>query len=183
VRSGPSQRVARGPRARGFTLLEILVVMVIVAVLTTVGMISVGTLGADRGLDDEVERYSDVVAAAVEQAQLEGRDFGVHFAPDGYRVLAYAADRDRWEALADDRLYEFHRWPEGVRAALSLEGRIVPPEPPRDAAPLVPQVLLFSSGDVSPYVVTLVREGSDARFVVEGLPDGTLEVQRPGDSP
>ena len=155
--------------------------MVIVAVLTTIGMISVGTLGADRGLDNELERYTDVAAAAIEQAQLEGRDFGVLFAPDGYRVLVYAAERDRWESLPDDRLYEFHRWPEGVRATLAIEGKVLPLAPARPGTTPVPQVLLFASGDVSPYVVTLTREGAEQRFVVEGLPDGTLEVQRPGE--
>lgn len=172
-----------GARPRGFTLLEILVVLVIIAVLTTLGMISVGTLGADRGLEDEVDRYADVVETALEQAQLEGRDFGVHFTPNGYRVLVYAPQRNRWEAIEDDRAYEPQRWPDGVRPSLQLEGRTVQIAPPRPDTLPVPQVLLFASGDVSPYHLVIEREGTDARYVLEGRPDGTLGVTRPGDAP
>src|SRR5271165_6778101 len=86
-RPGCRVRVAPGRPAgpaRGFTLIEILVVVVIIAVLTTVAMLSIGTLGQDQGLDEEGDRYTDVVAAVTEQAQLEGRDFGVYFGPSSY---------------------------------------------------------------------------------------------------
>ncbi len=45
-------------REAGFTLIEILVVVVIIAVMTTVAVLSVGVLGKDRGLDDEGDRFT-----------------------------------------------------------------------------------------------------------------------------
>jgi general secretion pathway protein H len=166
-------------RARGFTLLEILVVLVIIAVLTTIGMLSMGTLGADREIDAEIERYADVVEAALEQAQLEGRDYGLRFAPGSYEIYVYAGERQRWETVADDRLYELHRLPDGLLYRLEVEGKVlqVGREPP--TAPKIPQVILFASGDVSPYRLQLQREGVDRVFTIEGRPDGTLEIQRP----
>lgn len=166
-------------RVRGFTLLEILVVVVIIAVMTTIGVLSMGTLGQDRQLDAEVERYADVVAAALEQAVLEGRDFGVYFAPDGYEIYAYAAERQRWEAVPDDRLYEKHALPEGLRLALEIEGRQLQLGTERPDAPRTPQVLVYSSGDVSPYVLTLEREDSEHRARLTGAPDGMIEIVRP----
>ena len=78
------------------------IVIVIIAVMTTIGVLSMGTLGQDRELDTEVERYTDTVSAALEQAVLEGRDFGVHFGPDAYEIYTYAPERNRWESLPDD---------------------------------------------------------------------------------
>jgi general secretion pathway protein H len=169
---------ARRP-ARGFTLLEILVVVVIIAVLTTVGVLSIGTLGPDRGIEGEIERYADAVESALEQAQLEGRDYGVRFLPGAYEFQVWSGDRQRWEGVPDDRLYELHRLPDGVRLALEIEGRNLPlgTEPPQ--APKVPQVILYASGDVSPYRLRVQREGVDREFRVEGLPDGTLEIVPP----
>ena len=169
--------------ARGFTLIEILVVVVIIAVLTTVAILSVGTLGKDRGLDDEGDRYTDLAAAVTEQAQLEGRDFGVYFGAASYEVLVYAPRRQRWEMLPDDRLYARRELPAGVTPTLVIEGKelLLGREPP-DAV-RAPQVLFFSSGDVSPYRLTLAREGTDARWLLEGRPDGTLLVTRPGAAP
>ena len=168
--------------ARGFTLLEILVVVVIIAVLTTLAVMSVSVLGKDRELDSEGDRYTDVAAAALEQAQLEAREFGLRFTATGYQVLAYVPIHQRWEELPDDRLYARHELPAGVTARLEIEGKPVlfnakPTEQP------VPQILLYSSGDASPYKLTLVREGSDTPWKVDGQADGTLVVTRPGATP
>lgn len=164
---------------RGFTLLEILVVVVIIAVMTTIGVLSMGTLGGDRELDAELERYTDAAAAGIEQAQLEGRDYGMHFTPNGYQVYVYAAERQRWEGVAGDRLYERHEFPSGVQPRLEIEGKPVLLGRERADAPQLPQVVLYASGDVSPYRLSLAREGTDGIAVIEGRPDGTLGVTRP----
>ena len=167
-------------REAGFTLIEILVVVVIIAVMTTVAVLSVGVLGKDRGLDDEGDRFTDVVAAATEQAGLECRDYGIWFGPDRYEVMAYVQRRQRWETVPDDRLYDVHELPTGLAPHLEIEGRQILLVPERPDTPSVPQVMIYAGGDSSSYRLQLTREGSDAAFVVEGHADGTLSVTRPG---
>lgn len=172
------------PRRRaGFTLIEILVVLVIIAVLTSIAVLSVGVLGKDRGLETEGERYTDVYTAALEQAQLEGRDFGIRFAATRYEVLTYVARRDRWESVPDDRLYAAHELPPGVTARLEIEGKLIQFVEDKPGAVRVPQVLLYSSGDVSPYRLALGREGSEETWTVDGDADGTLKITKPGTPP
>lgn len=174
-----TRRVHSLRAAGGFTLLEILVVVVIIAIMTTLGVLSMGTLGADREMDAELERYADTLESALEQAQLEGRDYGVRFTPGAYEIYVYAGERQRWETVPDDRLYEQHRLPDGVQMRLEIEGRPLQlgRDPPQ--APKVPQVILFASGDVSPYRLLLGREGVDRQVTVDGRPDGTIEIVRP----
>ena len=167
----------------GFTLIEILVVLVIIAVMTTVAVLSLGVLGVDRGLDTEGERYADVVAAALEQAGLEGRDFGIHFASQSYEVLTYVPRRQRWESVEDDRLYATHDLAAGVLVHLEIEGKPIVFTEDRPGVARVPQVMLFSSGDVSPYRLVLSREGTEATLTIEGASDGTLKVTHPGQTP
>lgn len=169
-------------RSRGFTLLEILVVVVIIAVLTTVGMLSMGNLGQDRGLDAELDRYGDVLAAAFEQAQLESRDYGVHYGPSSYEILTYAPERQRWEPVLEDRLFEEHRLPDGVEFRVEIEGRMLKLGMEKPTDPVVPQVVLFASGDVTPYRLGLVRQGVDRTITIVGAPDGTMEIKRPEDA-
>jgi general secretion pathway protein H len=169
-------RAAMGGRGAGFTLIEILVVLVIIAVITTIAVLSIGVLGKDRGLDAEGERYTDVVAAALEQAQLEGRDFGLHFTATHYEVLTYVMRRQRWESVPDDRLYAVHELPAGVSAHLQLEGKDIELDDDKPGVAHVPQVMLLSSGDASPYKLAFAREGSDATWNVAGGADGTLTV-------
>ena len=175
------QTHSRHTRGRGFTLLEILVVVVIIAVMTTVAMLSVtGMLGKDRELDSEGDRFTDVAAAAVEQAQLEGRDYGIWFGPSRYEVMAYVPAQQHWDPIAEDRLYEEHELPGGVTATLEMEGKTVPIELAKADAERVPQLILFSSGDASPYHLKLARDGTDLAWEVDGQADGTLVVTRPG---
>ena len=170
-------------RQRGFTLLEVLVVVVIIAVLTVIAVMSIGVLGVDHGLDAEGDRYSDTVAAATEQAGLEGRDFGIWFGPGRYEVLAYVQRRDRWEPLADDRLYEPHELPAGVRLRVELEGKSLLLGAASPGATPTPQVVLYAGGEVSPYRLTFARDGSERHFTVAGQPDGTLVLTRPDAAP
>jgi general secretion pathway protein H len=175
--------IAMPRRGAGFTLIEILVVLVIIAVLTSIAVLSVGVLGKDRGLDTEGERYTDVATAALEQAQLEGRDFGIRFSANRYEVLAYAVRRERWESLPDDRLYAAYGLPAGIGVRLEIEGKPIQFTEDKPGTEHVPQVLLFSSGDVSPYRLSFSREGSEDSWSVAGDADGTLKVTRPGATP
>jgi general secretion pathway protein H len=163
-------------------LVEILVVVVIIAVLTAVAVFSVGILGHDRELETEGQRLADVMAAASEQAQLEGKDFGLWVGMTGYQVLRYSPGVQTWEAVPGDRLYQSHTLPTGLLEVLEVEGKVLVLDPPKSDKPRRPQVIIYASGDVSPYRWQLGRTGDEAYWRIDGLPDGTMKVRKPGDT-
>jgi prepilin-type N-terminal cleavage/methylation domain-containing protein len=63
-------------RSKGFTLVEILVVVVIMAVVISLAVLSIGVTGRDAQLDEESRRIEGLVGLLHERALLEGRDFG-----------------------------------------------------------------------------------------------------------
>jgi general secretion pathway protein H len=176
--TGPS-----GPRGRGFTLIEILVVLVIIAVMTSIAVYRITLTGVDRGLELEGDRLSDVIAAATQQSGLEGRDLGLLFVPDHYAVFGYSALRAEWQPITDDRLYDRHALPEGIHLALELEGKPSVLKEPEADQPVQPQLIVSAAGDISSYHLVLSREGSDYTYTIEGQPDGSLKVTRPGQTP
>ena len=64
-------------RSKGFTLVEILVVVVIMAVVISLAVLSIGVTGRDSQLDEESRRIEGLVDLLHERALLEGRDFGM----------------------------------------------------------------------------------------------------------
>jgi general secretion pathway protein H len=165
-------------RSKGFTLVEILVVVVIMAIVISLAILSVGTAGRDTQLDEESKRIEGLVGLLHERALLEGRDFGLRIEPAAYEFVVYDSRRDRW--LTFDQEHEFrHRdLPKGVRFALELDSQVVVIKPidrhlASDAAP-APQVAIAASGEGTPFRLTLLRDGTTAKASVDGDAMGKL---------
>src|ERR1041384_981037 len=71
----------------GFTLLELLVVMVIIGIVISVASVSVNVLGRDNQLEDQAKRLNAVISQAREEAEMQARDMGLFIERDGYLFM------------------------------------------------------------------------------------------------
>jgi len=173
----PRHRAA--PRAAGFTLLEVLVVVVIIGIITSMAVISVNVLGGDHEMQQQAERLQAILMQSREDAVLQSRDIGLRLDETGYEFLAYDSRDERWNAVEDDPLLRPRELPEGLRLSLRLEDRAVqlkPREPATDRDPILPQVVLQASGDLVPFDVQLARDGTEERRRVSGTIEGRIEL-------
>jgi len=148
-------------RCRGFTLLELMIVIVLIGVL--LGMVSFAT-GSNpaRQARQEAHGIVGVIQQMRERAVLDGQEFGLRLSVEGYRVMRL--DVQGWEPMA-----AFYRWPENVRLRLEQDGH--PVTLGGDDGP--PQVLMFSNDETSVFTLTF---GNDKKTWLSLSSDGLGQV-------
>ncbi|HYW03036.1 MAG TPA: type II secretion system minor pseudopilin GspH [Gammaproteobacteria bacterium] len=161
---------------RGFTLIEILVVMVIIAIITTVAVLSLGNGNRDRLVKQEAQRLTAVLDVASQDAVIQSTQYGLRVAGDGYGFLEL--HDQKWRPVSGEAALAHHSLPGGVRMDLSVEGlaaKLTSGEQDRR-----PQVLVLSSGEMTPFQVRISAQGTPAVAIVKGSPTGKIETRMEG---
>ncbi|HEY5807472.1 MAG TPA: type II secretion system minor pseudopilin GspH [Povalibacter sp.] len=171
--------------ARGFTLLEILVVIVVIGVIVSAATLSVGVLGRDRESEDQARRFWAVLVQVREESELQGLDMGVFISAEGYEFLQFDTRENRWLPVEGDSFLAPRKLPEGLAFRLWLEKRAIVLKPVTvdrsdkdEDKKWPPQLMVLSSGDIMPFELHLERDGQPAIFRIEALPDNDLRLER-----
>ncbi|MGH8148538.1 MAG: type II secretion system minor pseudopilin GspH [Steroidobacteraceae bacterium] len=176
-------RAAATSRAHGFTLIEILVVCVIIAVVAAGAILSLSALGQDHELETERDRLVDLMNYARDQASLQTRELGLYCTEDGYRFLEFDPSTQLWKAFPPDDPLSERELPAGLQLSLQVESHDVvlgtaadaTHLAETDAAGLKPHIMIFSNGDLTSFRLTLERLGTDRSATL--VPDGNDQIE------
>lgn len=184
--------------SRGFTLLEMLVMLVIIAITISFVTLSVGSGSKPRQLEAEVERLYGTIRLAREEAILLGKPLGLRFVEDIqddqvrfiYDWAVY--ERGQWKKLAGHSVLQEHVMEEGIAIELNLDGyeanffgtkksddKKAGDARKRRLAQYQPDVFFLQSGELAPaFSVELTVSGLEDRFELSGNPLGQLRQSR-----
>ena len=180
---------------RGFTLLEIMLVMLLLGLMASYVVVNFVSESRPSRIQKETDRLQQLVQVLSETAILKQQDFGLMLNDKGYQFLVH--NGQKWLEVAEPKFMQFHPWPETIRAELELDGlswaedSILGQEEFRklqeelleqqeEAAeendkktdqddkakgplkarekPLLPNIYILSSGDISPFHLVLADE-------------------------
>jgi general secretion pathway protein H len=183
----PRSRRAARSASGGFTLVEILVVVVIIGIISAGALLSMSFIGPDRELHTEGDRLADLMNYAQEQGELQTREMGLYCTDHSYKFLAFDARRNLWVPIEDDDALRARSLPDSIRLSLIVEGRdvvlasLADEQKKKSSSPaqLQPHVMIFSSGDLTSFKLTLGRDGTEQTVTM--LPDkqGKIRVKVP----
>ena len=169
-----------------------MVVVVIVGIVISVASLSMGILGKDRNLKIQADRFMALAELVQDEATMQSREFGIEVMTAGYRFVEYDALAGRWAAVPGDDTLRRRALPDEVEFELYLEDkRIVLDDDPAEfddpderiirtsTQNYSPHLLIYSSGDATPFELRILRNRSDQAVVIRGDALGSLEIVNP----
>ena len=182
-------------RENGFTLLELLVVVVIVAILFTYTTLAIRSDSAEDIIKKEAQRMERLIELALEESILRGEEYGLEIYLDGYRFLRFT--ENQWLPLSDDKILRERELPLEMELEMRLEETEIvielASEPmteqkldldaesdgdKKDKKEIKPQIYLLSSGEITPeFDVRFYITGVETSYLVKGFFDGSLKTE------
>mgnify|MGYP000131101186 CR=1 FL=1 len=142
-----SPSLAVNLNSKGFTLIEIMVVIIIIGIMTALTALNVTSNDPARNLKKEAQRFVAVVSQAVDEASFQQQELGIVATEDGYQFVRWwreevdetltptatsttttpsstappAPPKPKWVLVENDNTLRSYELPEGVRLLLELE--------------------------------------------------------------
>lgn len=166
-------------RSAGFTLIEILVVLVVIGLLAALAVFTMAGSSQQRELENEVRELFLLMQTASEQAVLNNQELGLRLEEGEYQFVAFEDQTGDWKASGES-MFRARDLPEWITVTEFIES-----DAPRLASAedrLRPDVVFFSSGETTPFELEFtLGSSSDYTHVLASDGVSPLEWRKPGD--
>ncbi|MBT2338210.1 MULTISPECIES: type II secretion system minor pseudopilin GspH [Pseudomonas] len=153
-----------GRRCRGFTLLELMVVIVLIGMVAGMVSFAIGP-SPTREARQNARDFIAVVQQLRERAVLDGQEFALRIHPRGYQALRL--DAQGWTAVS-----ALQRLPDNLTLGLEQDGHAAT----LDDTQGVPQLLMLSSDEISPFRLFIRAAGQHlVQVSSDGLTEPTID--------
>lgn len=161
----------------GFTLIEILIVMLIISIIGGVSLLTISH-HRETELANLSKRLANSLILAEQQALLQPAVLGLAFTAHGFQFYEYHEptskdQKNPWQLLNDSALGP-HRFAKDIQITLKIEGQTVTST--EETLPK-PQ-LIISGGDIPAFVILIGKIDEHAVYQVVGESNGNIKSEK-----
>jgi general secretion pathway protein H len=168
-----NSQMHKSTASRGFTLWEMLIVVIIMSVSISVILLST-SLG--RNSDDLKILGSDMsklMQLLYQEAIFENRNFAISLKHDGYKILEY--DGQAWNE-SDQTLFRRIKLNETQESELTVDNLAVASV---DEEEMMPHILILASGEMTPFEWIINDQIAKTTIVLQGDLLGKIRMTGP----
>nr|VFK36401.1 MAG: type II secretion system protein H [Candidatus Kentron sp. SD]VFK38654.1 MAG: type II secretion system protein H [Candidatus Kentron sp. SD] len=167
----------------GFTLLELMVVIVIIGIASTMAITSMDFSKSDNA-GNEAKRLVDLIRFAIDESIITNSNIGFELTPGGYRFLRSEYDKQgmkSWRVLETDsvlcpRVLSDIMISVPINTNSTIAEIKMPPPEGNDHAPW-PQIIFLSSGEITPFQLSVSDRDKIDQYRILGKWDGTVVLK------
>ncbi len=157
----------------GYTLIEILIVLFIISIVTSVALISMGR-NENRQIETVATEVHQIITLAEEEALLKHWVIGLVVKPHAlqfFHLAAKAGENKKWLPL-NDKLLTPRYFPASI--VIRIAGRERSKDESSDEKP---QVVISTNGDLTPFIIYVGKDGEKPRYVIRGEANGKITTE------
>ena len=154
---------------KGFTLIEILVVIVIIGITLGFALIAFGDFGASKNILYAAEQVENTLKLAEQQAIFENSTLGMKIDNQSYQILRYK-NGSSWSVVSSRHLlFKIHYLPKDMVVNLKTNT----PKSSKD-----PGIIINSSGETNVFTLSFGTKKDPVIAVLSGESNGDLTFSR-----
>lgn len=162
----------------GFTLVEILVVIFIISIVTSVALLTIGR-NDNKKIESFTNQLNQIMSLAEERAMLQPAVLGLVIEDNSFHFAslnsATVNKNNTWKSL-DDKQLGAHEIPDDIELRLQVAGKKTSDQED-DEVKQGPQIIISTNGDITPFTLYIGKRGQEPRYAIKGDADGRLTRQ------
>lgn len=148
-------------RTQGFTLLELLIVLVILGITISFTVLSFGLKSPEDDLKEQGLRLAALMQLAAEESILLSQELALQFESEQYYFLSLK--NNKWLEIKNDPIFRRRTLPDNMQVELSVEGSDISNEENS-----IERIYFYSSGEASPFSLTLRIQDAAFSYQLNG---------------
>ncbi len=156
---------------KGFTLIEILVVIVLVGIIVTVAMISIGNTQSGK-LQEDMRHLLQIMRLVHEEAITNQQTLAIKFLPHGYAIQRYDEKHKIWVNVSNPDFFRPQKLDDDYKITLLQDGLSVSLTDKNSG-----KVLMYSSGEMTAFELNISLPDSNVNYHMSGDLMGKLKIK------
>ena len=157
---------------KGFTLIELLVVIILLGIVTSLAVLSVGTSGVERKMEEEAKRLHALMKLTREESIIQAKEIALEINQQDYQFLEY---KDKKWVPLKNKVFKKRSIPNELDFSVEIYSELKFFDTEKEE---LVRLYFLSSGELTPFKLKInVKNKLDNYYQISGQFNGKLKIE------